>query len=205
LYLETGYRFSAMALIDRSLRPIQLIPLNSFQKTQLFPFKETKMLKSIHDRNINKDNNTGWLLIGSLLLHKKYESAFRYARSFCEYFAEKMYASKMTYYIGRAIDNVLTDVDNDTVLGIRRLNPWLKELILYFIWISKGNALRMLGCKLDFPSIEFLLKLQVKLCPRNKDEEIQFEKVKNILEERQNQLLNVTDLNQDIIKLICQY
>jgi hypothetical protein len=189
-------------------KPIKFISLNSTQKDPPYPLKKTKISMSDVRREYKKERTSRFQSIPDWLLEtKQYKMAFMHARLYINRLKSNRLARRK--FINKVIDPVnyelLADGDEYIVKGIRRLNPWLKELIIYLIWKTNGRALKSLWCKLDFPSIELLLKLQVELCPRDAEENDQIQKVKDILCERQNQLLNISGLCPDIIKMICQY
>jgi hypothetical protein len=189
-------------------KPIKFIPLNPTQKEPRYPLKKTKLLKADIIRECNRSGMTNEPAHAILLDAKKYKMAFMLVRSYADYLKSNKPARRI--YINEVIANInfnlmSTDADDYLILGIRRLNRWFKELIIYLIWKTDGRALKNLWCKLDFPSIELLLKLQVGLRPRNAEENTQIQKVKDILCERQNQLLNISGLCPDVIKMICRY
>lgn len=191
------FYFSRMS----KLEPIKFSLLTQFRKTPSYRLRKRSMSKHDYYRVCLKYGS-----LRKLLDSCNYEAAFWSIRRFLKNIGNDKHRNKYIRPILFWINvNLLVCSGHNTYnLGIRRLNPWFRELILYMIWLFSGSILYKFSCKLDFPSIEHLLKLQVPLKPRNEEEKDQIEKVANILRERQHQLLQ-TNLAVDIIDLICQY
>lgn len=117
---------------------IKFIPLNSAQKDPLYTLKKIKI--SMTDLMREYNEKAFWEPVLDWLLEtKKYKMAFAYARSRIRRLRNKK--MKRSIFIRDAIVainfNLMTDTDN--ILGIRRLNRWFKELIIYLIWKTDGR------------------------------------------------------------------